>query len=113
MNEVQRKTKLEIKREQLLKIEEQKKQAQQEIKELEKKEERKRNNNNILAFNLAYDGEKAVLNPFLFSGLAKYIEAMSDSEIEGLIEEGKKIIKLSKSGKPILTEKEVIESEQQ
>ena len=38
---------------------------------------------------------------------------MSDSEIEGLIEDGKKIIKLSKSGKPILIEKEVIESEQQ
>lgn len=113
MTETQRKTRLQLERERLLRLEEQKKVAQQNIRDLEKKEERKRNNNNILAFNLSYEGEISHLSPYLFSGLAKYLEAISDSEIQGLIEEGKRIIKLSKAGKPSLIEKEVIESEQQ
>lgn len=106
MIETTKKTRLQLEREKLLKLEEQRKMAQQNIKDLEKKEERKRNNNNIQAFNLAYKGDINYLTPFIFSGLAKYVELMSKEEIENLEEEGKKIIELNKFGKPILIEKE-------
>lgn len=106
MNEIKKKTKLELKKEKLAKLKEQRKITEQSIKDLEKKEERKRNNNNIQAFNLAYKGDINNLIPFLFSGLAKYVELMSKDEINNLIEEGKKVIELNKSGKPILIEQD-------